>query len=715
MNKLVWVFLPLLAAALLAGALALRGRLPTRARLNAISSLLLLVYLLATAGLGIFWVANQHLPVFDWHYLFGYATVLLVVLHLAFNLRALLAALRPRRQAASAPAAAAPRRRRLSGALALGGLAASTGGAYWLGLRHGRTELHIGGDPAGLGDANQAAASALAVVEAFHAHSAHSRAGVLRRAASADWGGAPPPFKRYADAPAHPLPPPWRATPPDPPGLDARAVSTLLWSVSGITAERGGLRLRAAPSSGALFATELYLAVRQLPGVPSGLWHVDVPGRGLRRLAEALPPALAATLPPGVPVALLATAVFRRSGHKYGERTYRYLLGDLGHALENVRVAGQALHVGVHFARAFDESVWADALQLDEREEGVLAQLWLTDAAATPRPVAPPADWAIPLRQGSAPLGMTDAVHRATSLRAAASGAGSVRASPTDRPPPAGADWPPPAPGSPAMGRAAAVALPAASGPVPALADPLPLIAARRSVRRYRPQALPLPVLGQLLRAMTAPAPQWSAAVRASVVAHAVDGLPAGAWAWVPVADALHARPAAGAPGRRRSRAARARPGRHRRRRCGGRPHARPRRLRRRPGRRRARLAPCLSRIRPVGRAPVPGWPGAGRGGVRRRRVLRRRGRRPHRRRPGARVGGALRRPGLAGVSGGPVRPAPAEGGGRPRARSASGRAPSPCRPRARRRHLATHRPRRSDRPGGRARCRWWAAPVACS
>ena len=129
MNKLVWVFLPLLAAALLAGALALRGRLPTRARLNAISSLLLLVYLLATAGLGIFWVANQHLPVFDWHYLFGYATVLLVVLHLAFNLRALLAALRPRRQAASAPAAAAPRRRRLSGALALGGLAASTGGA----------------------------------------------------------------------------------------------------------------------------------------------------------------------------------------------------------------------------------------------------------------------------------------------------------------------------------------------------------------------------------------------------------------------------------------------------------------------------------------------------------------------------------------------------------------------------------------------------------
>ena len=35
------------------------------------------------AGLGIFWVANQHLRVFDWHYLFGYATLLLLAVHLA--------------------------------------------------------------------------------------------------------------------------------------------------------------------------------------------------------------------------------------------------------------------------------------------------------------------------------------------------------------------------------------------------------------------------------------------------------------------------------------------------------------------------------------------------------------------------------------------------------------------------------------------------------
>ncbi len=47
--------------------------------------MLLLLYVATTAGLGIFWVANQQLPVFDWHYLFGYGTALLVSLHLVFN------------------------------------------------------------------------------------------------------------------------------------------------------------------------------------------------------------------------------------------------------------------------------------------------------------------------------------------------------------------------------------------------------------------------------------------------------------------------------------------------------------------------------------------------------------------------------------------------------------------------------------------------------
>jgi len=121
MSPLLWVLLPLLLATLLLAVFALRGRLPPRPVLNAWSSRLLLVYLGATAALGIFWVARQQLPVFDWDYLFGYATLLLLAVHLAFNLGPLWAHLRrrPARTPGTAPAAAAGHRP-LAGALGLG-------------------------------------------------------------------------------------------------------------------------------------------------------------------------------------------------------------------------------------------------------------------------------------------------------------------------------------------------------------------------------------------------------------------------------------------------------------------------------------------------------------------------------------------------------------------------------------------------------------------
>jgi len=466
-----------------------------------------------TAGLGIFWVANQHLPVFDWHYLFGYATLALLVLHLAFNARALWAHLRPRR--AALPVAAG--RRPLAGALTLGGLALVTGTAYWMGLRHGRSELRIAFDGAG------AEGAGLALVEAFHRHSSHSRAGVLQRAPSAQWASAPPPFKSLEGRSLRPLPAPWRAALGTPPPLDSRALATLLWHAAGITAQRGGLALRAAPSSGALFATELYVAARRIGALPAGLWHYDVPRGALSQLAAPGPGVFDALLPPDAAGAIVATAVFARSGHKYGDRTYRYVLADLGHLLENLRASAAALQVPLVFAAAFDESRLAQALQIDESDEGVLALLWLHEpgsaaaatapaaAAAAPRP-APAAPPAAPT-----PLAMTEAVHRATSLRSP------LRAA---------------APASAAAQAVAAAQPPGTALPLALLKadDPLPLIAARRSVRRYRSEPVPLQALADLLAAVQRHAGVLSGAVGVHVVTHAVQGLAEAAWRY----DGLH-------------------------------------------------------------------------------------------------------------------------------------------------------------------------------
>ncbi|MGL6112357.1 MAG: SagB/ThcOx family dehydrogenase [Rubrivivax sp.] len=541
MPKVLWVALPLLIAAAVLAAQALRGRAPSRHAINVAASVLLLVYVATTAGLGIFWVANQQLPVFDWHYLFGYGTVLLVSLHLAFNFPVVWRFFVRRRTTAAATTptrSQGPPREARRGVIGVLGVIATTGGAFMLGLRSGRSELKIevprGGDsPAGTA-ASDPAAPALALVERFHAFSSHSRAGVLTRAPTVDWGEPPAPFKGDAGARGMRLPPPGatRVT-----TFDLGALADILWHTSGVTETRGGLHLRASPSSGALFSTELYVAVRALPGLAPGLWHYDAQSHALAPMGNTaagalLPGAVADDAFSAAPALVVATAIFRRTGHKYGDRSYRYVLADLGHALENLRVTAGALGVSTRFIAAFDESRAAQALGLDEAEEGVLAVVALGALAAAAEPTAStPPRAAAPLGEASrwlapspaasgAALGVTAAVHAATSLRMASAPSPASTPTPVHRP----------------LAQAL-TALPPAASVAP---DWLAVIAKRRSVRRYTKAPLSLPVLADVLARMSAlHGPVLSAAVGVNLVAHEVAGLAPGAYRYEPERHAL--------------------------------------------------------------------------------------------------------------------------------------------------------------------------------
>ena len=539
MAKLLWVALPLLiAVTLLALQALLRRRAPSRHALNIWSSLLLTGYVATTAGLGIFWMANQQLPPFDWHYLFGYTTVLLVALHLAFNFRIAWnyvthAPNAPRAASADSGQNAGHGRRRWLGTL---GVLLATGTAFVLGLRHGRSELRVQWPAPGVGGGAAASpdqsVAALDLVERYHAFSTHTRAGVLLRAPSVDWGDPPPPFKQYPDAPRVALPPATAGATPF--GLEALAA--VLWHTAGVTDARGPVKLRASPSSGALFSTELYVAARAVAGLPPGLWHYDAEAHALERMAGASPTdaALGAPSEPalhGTAAVIVATAVFRRTGHKYRDRSYRYVLADLGHALENLRLAADARGARADFVNRFDEARAAATLGIDEGEEGVLALVALrsmaapgpatVDAApsapAAEGPTQPETRWLLPpAPAGQAlPLGVTSVVHLATSLRAAA----------------------PPASASPAAAPAAAAAAPPAGSlalpPVaPSGANVLAIIATRRSVRRFAPTPLAQGALAGVLASMTAARspPLLSAAVQVYVVVNAVVGLAPGAY-----------------------------------------------------------------------------------------------------------------------------------------------------------------------------------------
>lgn len=507
MSKLAWVMLPLLLAALWVGVRAARGRPPSRLSMNVGFSVLLLAYVSTTAGLGIFWVANQHLPAFDWHYLFGYGTVALVAVHLAFNARVLWRYLRGARPApADAPASVS--RRALWAALGGAGLA---GLGFAVGLRHGRTELVVdGARAAGEGT------SALGVVEQFHAFSSHSRAGVVRHAPSTDWGDPPAAFKRHAQSALQALPAPASALPNG--RLDVAALSSLLWHTAGISLMRGAIAFRCAPSSGALFATELYLVAREVDGLAPGVWHYAPREQALQRVADVVPDL---GLRSDVQLVVIATAMFRRSGHKYRDRTYRYVLADLGHALENLCAAGDAMRLPVQLLAAFDESRAARAIGVDEADEGVLAIAVLGAGAPAAAPAGDTAAFAAaPLTPGRA-LGITDAIHRATSLRAAAARTpANARPASAASPSTAPRELPPPA---------------AAAMPM------LARIATRRSQRRYGPNRLPQSQLSALLdAAMRRNAARLSSAVRIGVISQAVEGLPLAAWRYDAGSHALH-------------------------------------------------------------------------------------------------------------------------------------------------------------------------------
>jgi hypothetical protein len=141
------------------------------------------------------------------------------------------------------------------------------------------------------------------VVEQFHDFSTPTRSGLLRRAPGADWGDPPPPFE----------PPPAGLRLALPPARQVQAPDALgLLDAAGVSARSGGIHFRTSPSSGALFATELYVLTLNVPGVPAGLWHYDVPGQALRQVAtgkvdDVLPGT--GTLPADTRALIVATAV----------------------------------------------------------------------------------------------------------------------------------------------------------------------------------------------------------------------------------------------------------------------------------------------------------------------------------------------------------------------------------------------------------------------
>lgn len=270
----------------------------------------------------------------------------------------------------------------------------------------------------------------------YHARSKHDFGRYAASLGFLDWANQPDPFRRYDGAPrlALGLPrngasdasspsSPNQAAPHSSPPLDAlltpgsvaprtldtTSLSHFLFHALALSAgkriETSSWSLRVNPSSGNLHPTEGWLILPALEGastdarLPAALHHYAPHAHALERRAVLAPEfgsALFASLPDGAFLVALSSIAWREAW-KYGERAYRYVNHDVGHALGALRYAAALCGWTLTRVPPISTARLGELLALDLDDDGPEAEMPDLLAIVRPADSAPPAlDWTPP-------------------------------------------------------------------------------------------------------------------------------------------------------------------------------------------------------------------------------------------------------------------------------------------------------------------------------
>jgi len=154
--------------------------------------------------------------------------------------------------------------------------------------------------------------------------------------------------------------------------LTLQEVSQLLWAAQGITDTRG---FRTTPSAGALYPLEVYVVAGDVENLASGIYKYEpdehelslvIDGDKRGELADA---ALAQSSVEEGALAIVFTAVYKRTTAKYGERGVRYVHIEAGHAAQNLCLQATAMGLGAVTVGAFHDEQVARLLNIPEGEQ----------------------------------------------------------------------------------------------------------------------------------------------------------------------------------------------------------------------------------------------------------------------------------------------------------------------------------------------------------
>ncbi len=150
--------------------------------------------------------------------------------------------------------------------------------------------------------------------------------------------------------------------------LTLQDVAQMLWAAQGISGPRG---YRTAPSAGALYPLEVYVATGNVESLPRGLYHyrteshdleIVSPGDHRQTIWEA---ALSQHPIREAPAVFVFLGVFPRTMGKYGKRGMQYVLIEAGHAAQNMLLQAEAMGLGHVPIGAFNDEMMRSILKID--------------------------------------------------------------------------------------------------------------------------------------------------------------------------------------------------------------------------------------------------------------------------------------------------------------------------------------------------------------
>ena len=157
--------------------------------------------------------------------------------------------------------------------------------------------------------------------------------------------------------------------------LSKTDLAFLLWASTGIQRTEHGYEFRTAPSAGALYPIETYIAANNVEGMEKGIYHYNIRNHSLEELktgcfGEAVAhAALDQEMCAAAPVVFVWTAFFKRSKWKYAQRAYRYIYLDAGHIAQNLALATASIACGSCQVGAFFDDDINSILGVDGTEE----------------------------------------------------------------------------------------------------------------------------------------------------------------------------------------------------------------------------------------------------------------------------------------------------------------------------------------------------------